>query len=193
MLPAKLRHAFHLSELAYPANLLTLARLLMLPVALHYLGQPARRWHALGVFGAAMLTDALDGPIARRRQEVSPLGKLLDPIADKIMIDTTALALARTRGFPPWAIGLLITRDLGILLGAALIYRRRAQIVMAQPAGKATTLALTAAMLLYVADGPRSGRPALYASLLPFLYSVVRYFHTFKQQVALGLFDRPEA
>lgn len=174
-MPAKFRHAFHPREFLYPANLLTLARLLLLPVALRAMRQPDGQWRALGVFGAAMLTDALDGPVARMRQEVSPLGQVLDPLADKLMIDLTALTLSRTRGFPWWATGLLFARDLGIVLGGVLLYRRQAQISVAHPAGKATTLALTMAMLLYTADGPRSGRPALYVALVPFIASMLVY------------------
>ncbi|MFN8567915.1 MAG: CDP-alcohol phosphatidyltransferase family protein [Kouleothrix sp.] len=106
----------------------------------------------------AMATDVLDGPVARMRHEVSPLGKVIDPIADKLMIDVTAVALSQTRGFPWWATALLLGRDAAIVLGSALLYRRHAGINMAHPTGKATTLALSAAMLLYLADGPR--RPA---------------------------------
>jgi CDP-diacylglycerol--glycerol-3-phosphate 3-phosphatidyltransferase len=178
---AKLRHAFELREFLYPANLLTLARLLMLPAAIRYMRQEDGRWRALSVFGIAMATDVLDGPVARMRQEVSPLGKLLDPIADKLMIDTTAIALSRSRGFPWWATGLLLARDLALLLGGLLVYRRRAEISIAHPAGKATTLALAAAMILYLADGPRSGKPALYAALLPFGASLVVYARKFLQ------------
>lgn len=180
---AKFRHAFHIREFAYPANLLTFARLLMLPGVLRYIREPAGRWHALSLLAIAMLTDALDGPVARRRREVSPLGKVLDPIADKIMIDLTALTLSRTREFPRWATALLFARDLGIILGSMLLYRRRAEITIAHPAGKATTLALTGAMLLYVADGPRSGRPALYAAFVPFLLSLVVYGRQFRQKM----------
>jgi CDP-diacylglycerol--glycerol-3-phosphate 3-phosphatidyltransferase len=178
-LPAKLRNAFQLREFVYPANLLTLARLLMLPAAIHYMRQEDGRWRALGVFGVAMATDLLDGPVARMRQEVSPLGKLLDPIADKLMIDTTAIALSRTRGFPWWATGLLLARDAALLLGSLLVYRRHAEISVADPAGKATTLALASAMILYLADGPRSGKPALYVALLPFGASLVVYARKF--------------
>jgi CDP-diacylglycerol---glycerol-3-phosphate 3-phosphatidyltransferase len=174
-LRAKLRHAFKLRELTYPANLLTLARLLMLPAAIRAILQPDQRWRALGILGAAMATDAIDGTLARRRQEVSPLGKFLDPVADKLMINATALALTRSRGFPWWGAALLIGRDIAIVLGGALIYRRRAEIVVAHPTGKATTLALTIAMLLYIADGPRSGKPALLLSLIPFAASIVVY------------------
>jgi CDP-diacylglycerol---glycerol-3-phosphate 3-phosphatidyltransferase len=181
--PAKFRHAFHIREFSYPANLLTLARLLMLPAAIHYMRQEDGRWRALGVFGGAMATDMLDGPVARMRQEVSPLGKLLDPIADKLMIDSAAITLSQTRAFPWWATGLLLARDLAILLGSLLVYRRRAQISVADPSGKATTVALAGAMILYLADGPRSGRPALYVALLPFAASLVVYARKFMQVV----------
>jgi CDP-diacylglycerol--glycerol-3-phosphate 3-phosphatidyltransferase len=126
-----------------------------------------------------MLTDALDGPLARHRNEVSALGKVLDPIADKIMINATALTLSQTRGFPWWATGLLFVRDLGILGGAALVYRRRAEITLAHPTGKVTTLAMTAAMLCYIGDGERSGRPVLYLALVPFLASMAIYSRQF--------------
>jgi CDP-diacylglycerol--glycerol-3-phosphate 3-phosphatidyltransferase len=175
IVPAKYRDAFKLREFLYPANLLTLARLLMLPAAIRYMRQPDGRWRSMAVFGIAMATDVLDGPVARMRHEVSSLGKVLDPIADKLMINTTAIALSQTREFPWWATGLLITRDLAILLGGMLLYRRHAHISVAHPAGKITTVALAAAMLLYLADGPRSGRPALYAALVPFGASLVVY------------------
>ena len=175
MNPARLRHAFKWREALYPANLLTLARLLMLPAALHAMQRPEQRWRALGILGAAMFTDAIDGAIARRRHEVSPLGKLLDPVADKVMIDATAVTLSRVRGFPWWATTLILGRDVAIILGGVLIYHRRRIIATAHPAGKATTLALTLAMLLYIADGPRSGRPALYAAMAPFAVSAFVY------------------
>lgn len=170
---------FRLRELAYPSNLLTLARLLMLPTALRAIRHPEERVRALATLGTAMLTDALDGPIARRRHETSALGEVLDPIADKLMIDATALTLARYRGFPWWAAGLMLVRDLVILLGGALVYRRRSHITVAHPAGKATTLALTITMLLYIADGPRAGRRALYLTLLPFFTSMAAYMRNF--------------
>ena len=178
-MPAKFRNAFQLREFSYPANLLTLARLLMLPAAIHYMRQENGRWRALGIFGVAMATDVLDGPVARMRQEVSPLGQVLDPIADKLMIDITAITLSQTREFPWWATGLLLARDSALLLGSLLVYRRHAEISVADPAGKATTVALASAMILYLADGPRSGKPALYIALLPFGVSLVVYARKF--------------
>ena len=173
------RPTIRLYEFGYPSNQLTLIRLLLLPVTLGAMRRPEDRYSALTLLGAAMLTDAIDGPIARRRGEVSELGKLLDPIADKLLIDGTAVTLSIYRGFPWWISALFVARDLTILFGGVAIFRRNGEIVTANAAGKLTTVALTGAMLLYIADGPRSGKPALYIALLPFSVSLVAYIRSF--------------
>jgi CDP-diacylglycerol--glycerol-3-phosphate 3-phosphatidyltransferase len=149
--------------------------LLLLPITLFYLRKPERRREALACLALTMFTDAVDGPLARWRGEVSHLGELLDPIADKLVINATAVVLSQTRGFPWWVTGLLIFRDTGIVLAGLTLIRRRAHITTAQATGKATTVALTAAMLLYTADGPRSGKPALLLAAVPFALSFVQY------------------
>lgn len=171
-----------LEEARYPSNILTMARLLLLPLVLGAMERGHRR-RALALMALAMATDALDGPIARHRREVSDLGKLLDPVADKLLLDTAALALARRHGFPWWAMVLLLGRDATILLGGLLVYRRKATITTANPAGKLTTVALTGALLLYIADGPRTGRPALYVAMVPFVASMVAYMRSFLEDM----------
>lgn len=170
----KLR-ALHMRELLYPSNLLTIARLLMLPATVGYMRQPNQRRAALICLGAAMFTDLIDGPIARQRGEVSQLGEILDPIADKLLINLTAIALSQTRGFPWWVTGMLLFRDVGIILAALLVLRRRSRITPSRLTGKATTAGLTLAALLYIADGESSGKPMLYAALVPFGLSFVQY------------------
>jgi CDP-diacylglycerol---glycerol-3-phosphate 3-phosphatidyltransferase len=168
-------------ELLYPSNMLTLSRLLLVAPTLALLRRPERRREALACLALAMVTDAVDGPIARARGEVSRLGELLDPISDKLLIDGAAIILSQTRGFPWWVTGLLLFRDLGILAAAVLLIRRRAHVTTAASAGKLTTAMLTLAALLYLADGPRSGKPALYLALIPFGLSFVQYGRRFVQ------------
>lgn len=164
-----------LRDVCLPSNLLTLSRLLMLPALVRALLRPERHREALVLLALAMATDAIDGPLARHRRETSALGRVLDPIADKLMLDTTAVALSLTRGVP-WPItALLLIRDAAILLGSLAIYRRRTLVVAAHPAGKATTAALTVALLLYLADGPRSGRWGLALAAVPFILSLLSY------------------
>jgi CDP-alcohol phosphatidyltransferase len=114
----RLRDLIQRRELLYPSNMLTIARLALVPLTLNYLGRPERRRAALICLAVTMLTDAIDGPIARARGEVSRLGEILDPIADKLLLDGAALILTRTRGFPWWVTALLLFRDVGIVAAA---------------------------------------------------------------------------
>ena len=76
-------------------NLLTLSRILSIPllVALIYIDTTLFRWLALGGFVLAGVTDYLDGYLARHRNEISPLGRFLDPIADKLLVAALLLML----------------------------------------------------------------------------------------------------
>jgi CDP-diacylglycerol--glycerol-3-phosphate 3-phosphatidyltransferase len=180
---AKLRHTFRVREFVYPSNLLSLARVAMLVPILKNLEHPARRWHALGYIAVAMFTDALDGILARSRGEISQLGKILDPIADKLLMNAVAVRISQTREFPWWMTRLLLLRDAVILLLGFYMYRRREKIAVSQSAGKAFTATLTGTMLVYTADGPRRGKPLLYASLLTLVLSCVQYGWAFVQSM----------
>ncbi len=76
-------------------NVLTLARILAIPavVGLLYLDSAPARWAAFALFVAAAITDWLDGKLARARGEVSPLGRFLDPIADKLLVAAVVVML----------------------------------------------------------------------------------------------------
>jgi cardiolipin synthase len=76
-------------------NLLTLSRIAMIPlvVASFYLPRPAGAWLGFGFFGAACVTDWLDGHFARRWAQVSALGSFLDPVADKLLVAITLMML----------------------------------------------------------------------------------------------------
>jgi len=108
-------------------NGLTLLRfLLVVPVVACLRGGSPRA--ALAVFGLAALTDGLDGYLARRLGAVTRLGRLLDPLADKCLLSGAYLALGLAGAAPWWLVGLILGRDLGILMGAGLVYtvtRRR--------------------------------------------------------------------
>lgn len=97
----RLRHA-----LALP-NLLTYGRLVAVPVVAALLQSPAEhwmRWSALAVFTVAGVTDFLDGYLARIWKQQSPLGQMLDPIADKLLVATTLLVLASNQTLDNWTL-----------------------------------------------------------------------------------------
>jgi cardiolipin synthase len=79
-------------------NLLTLGRIAAIPliVALLYIEGATARWLALALFAAACITDYYDGLLARRRNEISALGRFLDPIADKLLVVAILVMLIAT-------------------------------------------------------------------------------------------------
>lgn len=102
------------------ANLLTGARLLLVPVVATAL--IAERFRvALGVFLFCGVTDLLDGLIARRRRQRTVVGFYLDPIADKLLMATSFVVLAIVKIIPVWLTVLVISRDVFILSGSVLV------------------------------------------------------------------------
>lgn len=171
---AKIRDAFEPIEFTYPSNILSLIRLALVGPTVYYLIKDDGK-QALAVILLGMATDAIDGPLARRRNEVSELGKLIDPIADKLTLDAVALALSLKRGFPWWITSLLLARDAAIVVGAVIMFRHTTEITPSIYTGKITTAMLTAALLLYILDAQPWGRRMLNATLIPFALSWILY------------------
>lgn len=103
-------------------NLLTLLRIVLVPVLAWLLLQHAYA-AALAVFLAAGISDALDGFLARRWNQFTPLGAMLDPIADKLLTLTCVGLLAWQGLLPLWLALALVVRDLVIVAGAAAYHR----------------------------------------------------------------------
>ncbi len=141
------------------ANYVTLSRLALAPVIYALYLQGHFFW-ATVVFVAAALTDTADGWLARRRGEISRVGILLDPIADKVLI--LAILWAEVAGgyVPGWLFALLLIKEAALVLGGALLLRRK-QVVAARFLGKAGSICLFIAI-----GGGLSGfywlRPLLY-------------------------------
>jgi cardiolipin synthase len=100
-------------------NLLTLSRIvLILPFALVFLhGSVESRWMALILFAAAAATDWFDGYLARRLNQGSPFGRMLDPIADKLLVVATILLLVATgdiHGWPIAAAQIILLREIAV-------------------------------------------------------------------------------
>jgi len=101
------------------ANLLTIFRILLVPVFAVFLhkGTPETRLMALGIFFIAGITDAIDGLIARKRDQVSKFGKHVDPIADKILLITAFIILTLDKSIPVFLTIIVIARDIVIISG----------------------------------------------------------------------------
>lgn len=98
------------------ANWITVSRLFTLPFLLYGLSNPtiASRWVCLAIFLVAAATDWLDGYIARKLDQVTELGKFLDPLVDKLLVLAPLLALIQMGSVPAWAVFLILARELTI-------------------------------------------------------------------------------
>lgn len=103
------------------ANKITLLRIFLIPVFIILLLQGHHPWPAV-IFTFTIVTDALDGFIARWKKQKTALGSFLDPLADKMLMFSTFLTLAYLKVIPLWIFVVTISRDLVIVLGWLVIY-----------------------------------------------------------------------
>ncbi len=97
-------------------NWITFSRLLGIPFLLYGLHNPTpeARWVCLAIFLVAALTDWLDGYLARKLNQISDLGKFLDPLVDKLLVLAPLLALIELGQIPAWGVFLILGRELAI-------------------------------------------------------------------------------
>jgi CDP-diacylglycerol--glycerol-3-phosphate 3-phosphatidyltransferase len=147
------------SPLAQLPNALTVLRLALIPVfALLMLGADAgRSWPAALVFGAAGVTDQLDGWLARRWRVESAFGKVADPLADRLMIDAAVLALW-LHGRLPWPALAILARDI-VLVGGYKLVVGRGYDFSVSTLGKLATWVLYLALGLLMVTSERTAWP----------------------------------
>ena len=140
-------------DFVYINNILSLARLLLVPFIFYSIVRYDRAM-ALALGGLAVVSDVLDGYVARRLNLPSELGKILDPIADKIVIGSVLAALVYSQyyDFPLWALGVVVIRDLLIVIGNIFLTCRIRFITRSNLWGKCATIFLSAALILYILD-----------------------------------------
>ncbi len=173
-------------------NALTLSRIFVVPLLVVVLLTPLAEdfvgvgRHILGValFLAAAFTDYLDGKLARSRNEVSQLGKLLDPIADKLLISAALISLVENRLAPAWAVVIIIGREFAVS-GLRSLAATDGVVISASRAGKFkmfTQVIAIAFLILSSAKGAppvaNFGRafPAIEFWTVPELRAALRHF-----------------
>jgi cardiolipin synthase len=139
-------------------NALSLARLFMVPIVVALLLAHADGL-AAALFVLAAVTDFLDGKLARRSGPTR-LGRILDPVADRLMLSSVAVVLALRGLLPAWAVAILVGRDLATLVGGVLVGTK----IRVNRVGKAATAVLMGAIALVVLlPGTVAGRVLFYA------------------------------
>lgn len=130
-------------DLLNPANLITIARIALAPVFLwalfvYYPAGESVSWYLVGAFVLISATDGLDGAIARSRNIVTKLGKILDPIADKVLIGGSFIVLSFLNVIPWWATVAILVRELAMTVYRLIIVKDR--VIPASSGGKTKTV-----------------------------------------------------
>lgn len=179
-------------------NLITLVRILLIPVFVIFFITPTpdRSMSAAVIFVVAAITDLLDGFIARRTGQVTKLGKLLDPIADKLLVLSALILLVNVDRVSALAAILVIAREVAVT-GIRAIAAGEGMIIVAETTGKYKMALQVVAITLLVLEGTGlaelgnlhlAGTVTLYLSLVLGYISGGQYVWSFwKQVVAKGL------
>ena len=172
-------------------NTITLARLSIIPFLFCLLFSPDQTESlVLAIFFIiASLTDLLDGYVARRYQIVTTMGKFLDPIADKLVINTAMVLMIPIGRIPAWVVAIIIIRDF-FVDGVRTIATSEGVVIQASWLGKQKTLcqtfAVSALMIHYPflgADAHTVGTVLLFLALFMTIYSGMDYFMKFVKLV----------
>lgn len=128
-------------------NALTLFRMALVPMFAYAYFFIKPTWIALALFLLASATDYLDGYLARRLNQITDFGKLMDPLADKLMMVTMMVCLACTRHLAWWVVIVMLLKELLMMLGSGYMLRREI-VVYANIWGKLATVVFVLALAL---------------------------------------------
>jgi cardiolipin synthase len=159
-------------------NLLSFVRIAAIPLFCWLTVRDDTRLVGIVLFAAVAATDWVDGTVARRTGQVSELGKILDPVADRLAIAAALITFAIVGIFPFWAALLILLRDVAVLLGGAAVLWGRHVRVDVRGIGKLATFSLMAAVTL-IAWGNAGGALAdvlLVGGWLAYAVGIVEYY-----------------
>ena len=186
-------------------NVLTILRIFFVPLLVAALVEQdvgfrlgtftvTNEWLALGIFLAAAATDLLDGYLARRWKQVTTIGTLLDPIADKLLVSAALISLVQVRVLPGWMAILIIGREFAVS-GLRAIAAAEGYTIRASDLGKTKMLSQVVAiscMLLSVRHPAllRPGMMLMWGVVFFAMLSAVSYFRKFWRKVDEGIKNR---
>jgi CDP-diacylglycerol--glycerol-3-phosphate 3-phosphatidyltransferase len=183
-------------------NSLTVTRICLVPLLVvvlltkfegrQILGIPVE-FVGAGIFAIASLTDWADGYLARRRKQITPLGQVIDPLADKLLTSAAFISLVQMGLTPAWMVAVIIGREFAVT-GLRSLSFSRGVAIPASPLGKIKMIAQVVAILSLILSSAGNlpdvlwwvGQAALWIVLVTALLSAADYFRRF------SLFARPD-
>lgn len=168
-------------------NLLTLLRILLVPVLVVALTEEIEHGPAIAaaVFVLAALTDGLDGYIARSRATVTTFGKVMDPVADKLLIAAALLALVSLDRVAAWVAMVIIAREFAVS-GLRVAAGQQGVVIPASALGKVKTMVQSAAVLALIAAPNEDAvwvQALVYAMVFVTVVSGADYFLNFRRRL----------
>jgi CDP-diacylglycerol--glycerol-3-phosphate 3-phosphatidyltransferase len=140
------------------------------------------------IFGVASLTDWLDGYLARRRKQVTPLGQFMDPIADKLLITAALVSLVQMDLAQSWMVVLILGREFAVTVLRSIAHSRGVAIP-ASPLGKFKMASQVVAILLLILGREHLhqffvlGKIALWVAVLTAVASAIDYYRRFSHVI----------
>ena len=183
-------------------NALTILRIFFVPLLVAALVEDnawvrfpvTNEWLALGIFLAAACTDLLDGYLARRWKQVTTVGTLLDPIADKLLISASLISLVQVGVLPGWMAILIIGREFAVS-GLRQIAAAEGYTIKASDLGKtkmASQVVAVSCMLLAVRH-PALRTPGMFLMWIVVVFAMLsafsyfgKFWHTVDERIKLG-------
>ena len=168
-------------------NVLTVIRILLVPVLIVALLEKTGNGDLLAaiVFAVASLTDAIDGYLARSRNWVTTFGKLMDPIADKLLVVAALITLVSLGRLQAWVAMVIISREFAVTALRLAAGTQQGVVISASPFGKIKTAMQVAMVIALIAV---HGQPTwltllVYATVLVTVLSGVDYFFGFRRSL----------
>ncbi|MDE3157034.1 MAG: CDP-diacylglycerol--glycerol-3-phosphate 3-phosphatidyltransferase [Acidobacteriota bacterium] len=179
-------------------NALTVTRIFLVPLLVVVLltkfegrlilGAP-KEFVGAGIFAVASFTDWLDGFLARRRQQVTVLGQVIDPLADKLLTSAAFISLVQLDLAPAWMVAIIIGRELAVT-GLRSIALARGVVIPASPLGKVKMVSQVVAILALILGSGQFGQLqvigqlALWVVVVTAVVSAADYYRRFSAGLA---------
>ena len=160
------------------SNLLSISRLI-LGLFLYYFIVTRHSYLAILLALLAVITDYADGYVARKRGETSELGKILDPVADKVTVALGAIGLYQAYDLPLWIVILITGRDALILIGSIFLVDKVRGIVASEMPGKIAVTIISLLLIAYLFEWNPIKIPLLLITLAALIFSSIFYLIKF--------------
>jgi CDP-diacylglycerol--glycerol-3-phosphate 3-phosphatidyltransferase len=167
-------------------NALSLGRIFLVPLLVVVLLTKFEGKELIGaaIFGLASITDWLDGYLARLRQQVTTLGQLLDPLADKLLITAALVSLVQNDVVPAWMVAVILGREFAVTVLRSIAHARGV-VIAASPLGKFKMASQVTAILLLILGQHHLqqffvlGTVALWVAVITAVVSGIDYYRRF--------------